>query len=35
MKTAAEALAEFERERNTLNVARLKLVGMVGLIIAF
>jgi phosphonate transport system permease protein len=35
MKTAAEALAEFERERNTLSVARLKLVGVVGLIIAF
>src|SRR5215831_8786318 len=35
MKTAAAALAEFERERNTLNVARLKLVGVVGLIIAF
>lgn len=35
MKTAAKALAELERERNTFSVARLKLVGVVGLIIAF
>jgi phosphonate transport system permease protein len=34
MKTAAEALAELERERNTFSVARLKVVGVVGLIIA-
>jgi phosphonate transport system permease protein len=35
MKTAAEALAEHERERNTFSLARLKLIGVVGLIVAF